>query len=175
MFHLPNTTLKKSLSLNRYYERNSTKQFITGNSTRFGFKLWCITSSEGYLLHAEEYCGADTDLSHTGLGRGSDVVLGLIEKCEIKVGSTVKFYSQITSLLFLDELIELEISALGTLLQIRFHHTPVANKTTLAKKPKGSYNFTTDGQNLEVSWLGNKDVACATSYVTCNPVTATQR
>ena len=35
-----------------YYGKHGTKQFIRGKPIRFGFKLWCITSSEGYLLHA---------------------------------------------------------------------------------------------------------------------------
>ena len=43
-----------------------------------------MISFEGYLLHEEPYCGADTDLPDTGLGQGVDVVLGLIEKCEVK-------------------------------------------------------------------------------------------
>ena len=43
-----------------------------------------MISFERYLLHAEPYRGADTDLPDTGLGQGADVVLGLIEKCEVK-------------------------------------------------------------------------------------------
>ena len=50
-----------------------------------------------------------------GLGQGADVVLRLIEKCEIKAGSTVTFDNLFTSLPFLDELTELRIGALGTL------------------------------------------------------------
>ena len=48
-----------------YYGKHGTKQFIRGKPIRFGFKLWCITSSEGYLFHAEPYCGVDTDLPDT--------------------------------------------------------------------------------------------------------------
>ena len=103
----------------------------------------------------------------TGLGQGADVVLGLIEKCEVKVGSTVTFQNLFTSLLLLDELMELGIYALGTIQQNRFHGGPVANKITLAKKPRGSYDFVTDGKNLVVSWswLDKKGVTCATNYV----------
>ena len=49
-----------------YYGKHDTKQFSRGNYIRFGFKLWCITSSEVYLLHAEPYSGVDTDLPDTG-------------------------------------------------------------------------------------------------------------
>ena len=111
----------------------------------------------------------------TGLGQGADVVLGLIEMCEVKTGSTVTFDNLFTSLPLLDELTELGIGALGTLRQNRFHGAPVASKTTLAKKPRGSYDFGTDGKNLVVSWLDNKVVTCATNYVTCNPISTSQR
>ena len=80
----------------------------------------------------------DTDFPDTDLGQGADVVLGLIEKCEVKAGSTVTFDNLFTLLPLLDELTELGIGA-------------VANKTTLAKKPRGSYDFATDGKKLVVS------------------------
>ena len=76
----------------------------------------------------------------TGLDQGADVVLSLIGKCEVKAGSTVTFDHLFTSLPLLDELTELGIGALGTPRQNRFH-APVGNKTTLPKKPRGSYDF----------------------------------
>ena len=102
-----------------YYGKHGTKQFIRRNPIWLGFKLWCITSSEGYLLHAEQYCGVDSDWSDTGLGQGADVVLGLIEKCKVKAGSTVTFDNLFTSLPLLDELTEL-----GTDWTYRLHGAP---------------------------------------------------
>ena len=101
----------------------------------------------------------------TGLGQGT----------QVEAGSIVTFDNLFTSLSLLDELIELGIGALGTLRQNRFHDAPVANKTTLAKKPRGSYDFATDGKNLVVSPLDNKVVTCATNHVICNPVSTAQR
>ena len=133
-----------------------------------------MISFEGYLLHEEPYCGADTDLPDTGLGQGADVVLGLIEKCEVKAWSSVTIDNLFTSLPLLDEGTEIGTDALGTLWQNRFYGAPVANKTTLVKKPRGSYDFATDGKNLLVSWQDNKVVTCATNYVACNPVSTAQ-
>ena len=78
-------------------------------------------------------------------------LLSLIEKCEVKAGSTITFDNLFTSLLLLEELTELGIGALGNNWQKHFYGTPVANKTTLAKKPTGSCDFATDGNNLKVS------------------------
>ena len=95
--------------------------------------------------------------------------------CWVKAGSTVTFGNLFTSPSLLDELTELGIGVLGTLRQNHFHGAPVANKTTLAKKPRGSYDFATDGKNLVVSRLNNKVVTCATNYVTCNPFSTAKR
>ena len=54
-----------------YYGKHGTKQFIREKLIRFGFKIWSITSSEGYLLHAEPCCGVDNDWPDTGLGQGA--------------------------------------------------------------------------------------------------------
>ena len=54
-----------------YYGKHGPKQFIKENPIRFRFKLWCITSSERYLPHAEPYCGEDTDLPDNGLSQGT--------------------------------------------------------------------------------------------------------
>ena len=52
-----------------YYGKHGTKQFIRGKPIRFGLKLWCITSTDGYLLYAEPYCGSETILEETGLDK----------------------------------------------------------------------------------------------------------
>ena len=44
-----------------YYGKHGAKEFIREKTIRFGFKLWCITLYEGYLLHAEPFCGVSTD------------------------------------------------------------------------------------------------------------------
>ena len=98
-----------------YCRRDSAKQFIRGKPVSFGFKLWSITSTEGYLFHADPYCRLDTDFSDTGLGQGVDVGLCLIEKCKVKAESTVTFGNLLTLMPLLDQLTESEISALGTL------------------------------------------------------------
>ena len=92
-----------------YFGKHGTKQFICGKPIRFGFKLWCITSSEGFLFHSEFYCGSDTKLKETCLGHGGDVVLGLIEKCQLVEGTTVTFDNLFTSLPLWTSLLVLEL------------------------------------------------------------------
>ena len=79
-------------------------------------QLGLVLKTDGYLLHAERYCGEDNDLmNETGLDRRGDVLLGLIKKCEVKAGSTVTFDNIFTSLPLLHELEKHAIFGLGTL------------------------------------------------------------
>ena len=55
-------------SMIRYYGKHGTKQFIKGKPIRYGYKMFSVCSPEGYLYHAEPYCGASTDFKHFGLG-----------------------------------------------------------------------------------------------------------
>ena len=93
---------------------------------------------------------------------------------DLNFGANVTSENLFTSLPLIEELNELGIGALCTLRQNRFHGSPIANKTTLAKKPRESYDFATDGKNLVASWLDNKVVTFATNYVTRNPVSTAQ-
>ena len=58
-----------------YYGSHGTKQFIRGKPIRFRLRL---STSDGYLFHAEPYRGKGTYFPETGLGQGSDVFLGMI-------------------------------------------------------------------------------------------------
>ena len=74
-----------------YYGRHRTKQYIRGKPVRFGYKLWCCCTTSGYLLHAEPYCGKATNLLDTGLGQGANVVLGMVDKCNVREGQQLFF------------------------------------------------------------------------------------
>ena len=68
LFDLLSCNFKKHFSANDdgidetmipYFGKHGTKQFICGKSIRFGFKLWCFASTDGYLFYAQPYCGDD--------------------------------------------------------------------------------------------------------------------
>ena len=101
-------------------------------------------------------------------------MLGLLEKCNVKDGSAVRLDNLFTLLPLLDEMTKLGIGVLETIQQNRFHGAPVANKTTLPKKPGRSYDFASDGKYLLASLLDKKVVTYATNYVTCNPASTAE-
>ena len=42
-----------------YYGHHSMKQFIKGKPFTYGFKLWSLTSPQGYLVRFQPYIGSD--------------------------------------------------------------------------------------------------------------------
>lgn len=61
-----------------YFGRHSAKMFIKGKPVRFGFKLWCLCSSAGYLYQFQPYGGISKNWVNEELGLGANVVLNLI-------------------------------------------------------------------------------------------------
>ena len=82
-------------------------------------------------MHTEPYSGASTNLPNTGLGQGADVVLGLIDKCEIPKGTHVVMDNLFTSIPLLKELSKRGIAAPGTLRENRQKNAPLTSKETL--------------------------------------------
>ena len=60
-----------------YYGRHGLKQLIHGKPIRFGYKVWCLCTTEEYLIQAELYLGARTNDRIEDLGMGGSVVSNL--------------------------------------------------------------------------------------------------
>uniref|UniRef100_A0A671KTY5 PiggyBac transposable element-derived protein domain-containing protein n=1 Tax=Sinocyclocheilus anshuiensis TaxID=1608454 RepID=A0A671KTY5_9TELE len=116
-----------------YYGRHGYKQFIKGKPIRYGYKVWSLASSGGYLYHMEPYAGVHTLLPKTGLGQGPSVVLGLAEKAGVPGGCNFMHDNLFTTLSLIDEMI------------------------------KGSTEFLSEGEKLLVRWRDNSVVTVASN------------
>ena len=152
-----------------YFGKHETMQFICGKPIRFGFKLWCLSSTDGYLFHAVPNC-AGTKLSNTGLGQGADVVLSTAEKGGLSSGFSVTFDNLFTSFLLLVELSKLGIGDQVTIRQNRLENVALPSKQTKKKTDKGSYECSTDNRvNAVVFWHDTAIVTCASNYSSAAP------
>ena len=131
--------------------------------------------SNGYRLHAEPYCGKDTNLPEIGLRQGSDVVLGMIEKCDLTKGSTMAMDNFFTTLPLLDKLTDMGMYGVGTIRENRLHGAPLKKKAALQKETRGTFDYTSDGNNLLIASRNNKIVVVATNCLSLNPVLSTKR
>lgn len=41
----------------KYFGKHSCKQFIRGKPIRFGYKIWCVNTPDGYLVNFDFYQG----------------------------------------------------------------------------------------------------------------------
>ena len=53
------------------------KMFMKGKPVLFGFRAWCMCSSEGYLFQFLPYTGRDENVD-ADLGLGTSVVMNLL-------------------------------------------------------------------------------------------------
>lgn len=83
------TTLSIDEQMVPYFGRNSCKMYIRNKPVRFGYKLWCLCSSDGYLFQCMPYAGA-SDGYNRQVGLGADVVLRLLECVEMEKQQMLK-------------------------------------------------------------------------------------
>ena len=79
-----------------YFGRHSCKMYMKGKPVRFGFKVWCLCSSQGYLFNSIPYVGKDEAFDKE-MGLGAGVVLQLLDV--VKNPQEHEIYSIIFSLL----------------------------------------------------------------------------
>ncbi|KAJ4940010.1 hypothetical protein JOQ06_029441 [Pogonophryne albipinna] len=135
-------------SMIRYYGRHGCKQFIRGKPIRFGYKLWSLASSSGYMHHMEPYGGSHTLLPETGLGQEPSVVLGLAEQAQMPQGCKFIHDNLFTSLGFLDEMTKRRCGSSGTMRQNRLFDVPFKPQKEFMKLSRGTSEVKTQGDKL---------------------------
>lgn len=58
-YFVPQKHLAYDESLVKYFGRHGCKQFIRGKPIRFGYKMWCVNTKDGYLMNFDMYQGKD--------------------------------------------------------------------------------------------------------------------
>lgn len=96
-----------------YFGRHSCKMFIRGKPIRFGFKLWVLASSEGFIYYSIPYAGASQEFDK-GIGLGAHVVLNLLKNVAHPQWHYVFFDNFFSSFYLMCLLTERNFSATGT-------------------------------------------------------------
>jgi len=114
-----------------YFGKHGCKQHIHGKPIRFGYKMWSLASSDGYLLQGEQYQGASTDCDIPGLGLGGSVVMNLVIELSRDHKYCLYFDNLFASLPLLDRLAAEGFGATGA---VRMNRT----KKCTTEKPQRS-------------------------------------
>ena len=95
-------------AMESYYGQHRLKQFIRGKPVMFGYKLWCLCSTEGLLISFKLYEGKET---------GYEEGLTIGESCETLVpkGSNGYIDNYFTTLPLLESFRKADINLTGTI------------------------------------------------------------
>lgn len=142
-----------------YYGPHNMKQYIKGKPIRYGFKFWCLTTPEGYLLKFSPYCGAGDKQEGCTLGTSVTEKLCLNFVPE---NSTIFLDNYFNSLPLLHSLKSYKINCVGTIRADRIEKAPLRNLKT---ENRGSSHIIQDQTNniTLVKWHDNSQVTLATN------------
>lgn len=162
-----------------YFGRHSAKMYIRGKPVRFGFKLWCLASSNGYLYAFIPYAGASA--ANDGLGLGERVVLNLLEVVERPSEHLVFFDNFFSSYKLMCKLVDQGFKATGTVRANRVGGADaiLGSVKSFSRLPKGAYTYAKtkhgDATITLSRWKDNSVVTLISNYDGCQPLGTAKR
>lgn len=158
----------------RYYGRHSAKMFMRGKPIKFGYKLWCMCSSSGYLYSFQPYCGKEKDNSTEDL-LGTRVIKTLtsaIPSSEYE-DHELFFDNFFSSHKLMCILKDMKLKATGTVRETRIGKCPLATSKQIQKEyERGYFDYRFDKSNeiLVIKWNDNRAVSVITNYSNIEPL-----
>ena len=159
-----------------YTGRHSSKQTNREKTVRFGYKNFCLTSSDGYPYHIIPYAGAKGIQGTSGKDLTSRVVLQLVSVLKNEEFN-LAFDNWYASQKCLDMLSTLRIPTVGTVREDRLGECPLISKQELKKKSRGEWVCAEDenlGLNV-IKWNDNNVVALISNCISVSPVEKVKR
>lgn len=159
-----------------YFGRHSCKMFIKGKPVRFGFKLWCLCSSDGYLFYTLPYAGAQNK-NHSELGLGGDVVNNLLSVVKEPFRHKIYFDNYFSSFRLFVHLKNEGFFATGTIRENRTNKCPLENCKKFTKKQRGAFASAYDDETKVsiVRWNDNSTVTVCSNIHNVTPVNKVKR
>lgn len=180
----PEQNLSYDESMVKYYGKHSCKQFIRNKPIRFGYKIWCLCTSVGYLVNFDIYQGKNTKDKpeyQNMFGKASAPLVQLI-KCfpddVRKLPFHFFFDNLFTGLNLLACLRENGYRGTGTMRQNRLTQScPLPPNKEMEKMARGSYVSTISREDgvAVVKWKDNSVVTVGTNCLSVEPVAQVKR
>lgn len=151
-------------------------QFLNGKPLRIGYKIWCGTTTQGYLVWFEPYqeestMEADKDLD---LGLGGNLVMNfadvLLERGQYPYH--LCFDSFFTSVKLVSALKKKGVRATGSIRENRTEKCPLMNAEHMKKMKRGYFDFRVE-ENDEIilcRWHGDNIISLCSNAVGIEPV-----
>ncbi|KAF7480702.1 Hypothetical predicted protein [Marmota monax] len=151
-------------------------QFLNGKPLRIGYKIWCGTTTQGYLVWFEPYqeestMEADKDLD---LGLGGNLVMNfadvLLERGQYPYH--LCFDSFFTSVKLVSALKKKGVRATGSIRENRTEKCPLMNVEHMKKMKRGYFDFRVE-ENDEIilcRWHGDSIISLCSNAIGIEPV-----
>nr|CAH7717546.1 unnamed protein product [Callosobruchus chinensis] len=164
-------------SMIKYYGRHGCKQFIRGKPIRFGFKMWSLNTSDGYLVNCDVYQGKQPDsneIYEQTFGKCSAPFVKMMDEIS-HLTYPYKFYfdNLFTSINLLDYLREKGYGGTGTLRENRLpKNCPIVTKKTMKKNERGSCASAIDRDHgiMFLRWTDNNVVTAGSTCHGVSPI-----
>lgn len=160
-----------------YFGRHSCKMFIKAKPVRFGYKLWCLCSSDGYLFYTLPYAGAQNK-KYSELGLGGDVVMNLLSVVKNPLHHQIFFDNFFSSYKLFLHLKNKGFFAVGTIRENRTNNCPIENcKSSFTKNERGTYVSAYDKHSKisVVRWNDNSTVTVCSNIYNVEPLHKVKR
>jgi hypothetical protein len=177
MFKPPDSHLSIDESMIPYYGKHGAKQHIHGKPIRFGYKMWSLATSSGYLIQGEPYQGASTSYSIPELGMGGSVVMDLISELPRCQKYFLYFDNLFTSLPLLDKLSAEDFGATGTIRVNRTRKAPLKDLKILLIQERGVHYAIKEKSSevVLVQWHDSNVVTLASNCHSVLPLNTARR
>ena len=137
-----------------YYGTHPAKMFMRGKPIKFGYKFWCLCSSNGYLFNFDPYFGKGEKYDKEPLGMRVVKKLAKIVPSGKEQSYQIffdNFFTRFETLLFLQRK---NMKATGTIRENRCKKCPIMDCKTMKKKERGliDYRFDQSTKVLITRW-----------------------
>jgi hypothetical protein len=159
-----------------YFGKFGIKMFIRGKPIRFGYKVWCLCSTQGYLFSFDVYTGKSQTPNQQG-PLGPFVVKKLLSIISDPTGYKVYFDNFFTSPQLLSDLRKSGFRATGTIRENRIGGAPFTETKAFKKKERGYFETCFNGADdiCVVRWVDSSPVNIASNFEGPEPLSTCSR
>ena len=179
---VPEQELDYDESMIEYYGRHSCKQFIRGKPIRFGYKVWCLNTTKGYLVNFEVYQGKLPNANpeyETSFGKAAAPMVQMItELPQPDLAYRLYFDNLFTGMNLLKYLKDNGYGGTGTFRENRIpKDCPLTSSAKMKKNLRGTFEhaYSKDDGIIITRWMDNSVVTVASTCHDTDPTNTVGR
>ncbi|XP_070375642.1 piggyBac transposable element-derived protein 2 isoform X2 [Equus asinus] len=161
-------------SMCEYFGHRGSKQLPVGKALRLGYKIWCGTTSRGYLVWFEPSQGTLFTKPDRGLDLGGSMVVKFVDALQERgcLPYHIFFDKAFTSVKLMSVLRKKGVKATGTVCEYRTERCPLKDPKELKKMKRGSFDYKVDEREeiIVCRWHDSSVVNICSNAIGIEPV-----